>query len=248
MRFAIITDIHEDVIHLELALNKIEKLGVDSIICLGDISGFSLPYYHHQQSRNASKCLALIREKCSHIVRGNHDLYAVQENPLLNPDFQFPDDWYQMNYQERKKIAETENIWLHEENDLSALYSREECHFIKQLPEYSVVQTENYSILLTHYLYPNVCGVHRNYYSEASDFEKHFQFMEEHHCKLAFAGHTHNLPGKVVSRKAFLKKRKTYYPEKDELVVLCPPIVEQTANGRFTLFDSLNHKLEFIRL
>jgi Icc-related predicted phosphoesterase len=45
MRLAFISDIHEDVESLRRILRKAEKRGYDQLICLGDISGFSLPFY-----------------------------------------------------------------------------------------------------------------------------------------------------------------------------------------------------------
>ena len=81
MKLAIITDIHEDVINLKTALKKIEKLNCDNIACLGDISGFSSPQYKHHRTRNASKCLKVIKENCIKILLGNHDIHAAQILP-----------------------------------------------------------------------------------------------------------------------------------------------------------------------
>ena len=68
MKYAIITDIHEDIVNLKFAFQKIEKLGCDQVICLGDISGFCAPHYHYYDTRNATECLQLIREKCEIII------------------------------------------------------------------------------------------------------------------------------------------------------------------------------------
>jgi len=60
VRLAILSDIHEDYENLLNIVEKAEARGFDKLICLGDISGFSLPYYKYGKSRNASACLALL--------------------------------------------------------------------------------------------------------------------------------------------------------------------------------------------
>ena len=62
MRLAILSDIHEDYENLLTIVGKAEARGFDKLICLGDVSGFSQPYYQYGKSRNASACLALLRE------------------------------------------------------------------------------------------------------------------------------------------------------------------------------------------
>ena len=83
MRLAIISDIHEDIDSLRKILKKAEKKGYDQLVCLGDITGYSLPYYKYDNSRNASACLSLLREKCEIVIAGNHDLHAAGRSPDL---------------------------------------------------------------------------------------------------------------------------------------------------------------------
>ncbi len=52
-----------------------EKGGVDECWCLGDIVGYG---------PDPGACLALIREKCCHVVAGNHDLAAAGEMDTSN--------------------------------------------------------------------------------------------------------------------------------------------------------------------
>ena len=61
MRLAVISDIHEDYLSLQKILQKAEAKGYDKLICLGDISGFSQPFYKYKKSRDASSCLQLVR-------------------------------------------------------------------------------------------------------------------------------------------------------------------------------------------
>ena len=69
-RFAVISDIHGNLHALEAVLARIRGLGIDQIVCLGDVVGYG-PFPH--------KCLDLVIRYCSITVRGNHD------DALINP-------------------------------------------------------------------------------------------------------------------------------------------------------------------
>lgn len=64
MKTAVISDIHSNLEALKSTLKYIEKIGVDSIICLGDIIGYGA---------QPNECCDLVREKVKDIVIGNHD-------------------------------------------------------------------------------------------------------------------------------------------------------------------------------
>ncbi|MFO7873530.1 MAG: metallophosphoesterase family protein [Bacteroidales bacterium] len=190
MKIAIISDIHEDILHLKAALKNIEKHRVDQIVCLGDISGYSVPYYNHLGTRNAHECLQLIRSNCAHVVLGNHDMHAAEIIPEISPSFEYPDNWYQLAYQERKKIA-SGKIWLHEENDIDPLYTREDIEYIRSLPQCVVLPCSMGNILFSHYAYPNLSGAGNTFFTYVDEFRKHFDFMRQKNCRLSFFGHTH---------------------------------------------------------
>jgi len=103
MRIGFISDIHEDLHGLKRALDILGKWKCDEIICLGDIAGFSYPHYRHENNRNASECLRLVKESCSIVIPGNHDLYACRKIPEMNPGFSYPDNWYDMDFTSRKQ-------------------------------------------------------------------------------------------------------------------------------------------------
>jgi len=190
MKIAIITDIHEDLLSLKEALRKIEKFGCDEIVCLGDISGYSVPHYTYLSSRNASECLSLVKSNCKIIVLGNHDLFAAKLIPHNSSFFSFPENWYQMDY-ERKKPLANNSIWLHEETDLNPLYSAKDLEFLKSLPEYVIENFDNEKIMFSHYAYPNLSGLKREFFSFYDEFNAHFNFMEKNFCNISFTGHAH---------------------------------------------------------
>jgi predicted phosphodiesterase len=76
MNFAIISDIHSNLEALQKALSIIDEKKCDEIICLGDVVGYGA---------DPNECTAIVRERCSAIVMGNHDAAAL--NPLLAHDF-----------------------------------------------------------------------------------------------------------------------------------------------------------------
>lgn len=63
-RIAIISDIHGNLTALTTVLKDIEKRGIKTIYCLGDIIAKGV---------HPSECLSLIRNKCEIILRGNCD-------------------------------------------------------------------------------------------------------------------------------------------------------------------------------
>ena len=69
--FAILSDIHSNIEALSTVLADIEKRGIKTIYCLGDVIGYG---------PNPRECLDLIIEKAEWCVLGNHD-YAVFYEP-----------------------------------------------------------------------------------------------------------------------------------------------------------------------
>ena len=67
-RFAFISDIHGNLDALRAALRAIDRIGVDGVICLGDVVGYG-PY--------PGECVDIVAERCLYTVQGNHDLAVV---------------------------------------------------------------------------------------------------------------------------------------------------------------------------
>lgn len=71
MKYAIISDIHSNLEALMQAFEIIDARSVDEIICLGDIVGYGA---------NPNECIHLVRQRCSIVIKGNHD------EAVLNPN------------------------------------------------------------------------------------------------------------------------------------------------------------------
>jgi predicted phosphodiesterase len=69
--FAVVSDIHSNIEALSVVLADIEKRGIKTIYCLGDVVGYG---------PNPKECLDLIIEKTKWCILGNHD-YAVFYEP-----------------------------------------------------------------------------------------------------------------------------------------------------------------------
>jgi predicted phosphodiesterase len=73
MKYAIISDIHANLEALNAALADIHALNITHIACLGDIVG---------HGPNPKECLDIIRALNIPCVKGNHDEYCSNDEPL----------------------------------------------------------------------------------------------------------------------------------------------------------------------
>jgi hypothetical protein len=229
VRLAILSDIHEDYENLLKIVGKAEARGFDKLICLGDISGFSLPYYKYGDSRNAPACLALLREKCDTIIAGNHDLHVAGTDPEL-PD-----------------ILKGQDTWQHE-LDLDPGYSEEDISFLATLPFYDILPTPAGNILFSHYVYPNLSGFVKGLYCEEKEFQEHFAFMLERECKLGFTGHAH--PGGFyrVHPKGFKHYRyRGIKINSFPALIGIPPVTRHENRSSFCIFDTISLRLQVLR-
>jgi len=248
MRIAIISDIHEDVLSLKEALRQITKYNCDEIICLGDISGFNLPYYTYKQSRNASECLSLVRSNCKTVILGNHDLYAGSIIPENCTFFEFPQNWYELDYLQRRKLVDGE-IWLHEEHDLNTNYTSKDIEYLKSYKEFEILRTNNDNILFSHYAFPNISGIKKEFFAYKFQFHPHFKFMDDNNCKISFISHEHTKGFYTVTKN----KYKQYGYENlrlndEQICVGLPPITGQQNRNGFAIFDLETQLLQIKKL
>jgi len=73
--FAVISDIHSNLEALTTVLADIEKRGIETIYCLGDVLGYG---------PNPTECLELIIAKTKWCVLGNHDYATLYEPTNFN--------------------------------------------------------------------------------------------------------------------------------------------------------------------
>jgi predicted phosphodiesterase len=68
LRVAVLSDIHSNRQALEASLAAVEEAGVEETWCLGDLVGYGA---------DPDVCTALVRERCSICLVGNHDLAVL---------------------------------------------------------------------------------------------------------------------------------------------------------------------------
>ncbi len=78
MKYAIISDVHANIDALLPVLEKIEAIGADRIVCLGDVVGYNA---------TPNECADILRERDIPTILGNHDAVAcgVEEPWGFNP-------------------------------------------------------------------------------------------------------------------------------------------------------------------
>ena len=78
MRYAIISDIHSNLEALTVVMAKIDSLGVDGVVCLGDIVGYNA---------NPNECIDILAARGVPCIMGNHDERAagLREPDGFNP-------------------------------------------------------------------------------------------------------------------------------------------------------------------
>lgn len=83
--FAIISDIHANRPALEAVLEDIDRRNIQKVICLGDIIGYG---------PDPLDCWHLVRERCSIIIRGNHDqALGARDMSNFHPRAQAAIEW-----------------------------------------------------------------------------------------------------------------------------------------------------------
>ena len=162
MRIAVISDIHANYIALSNCMNHIKKVGIDKIICLGDIVGY---YY------DPDKCLDLLLDNNVECIKGNHEsmLLEILDNPNKL-------DEYIKIYGNGIKIAYEKLNKYH-------------LSFIKNLPEKKNFIFEKINVLIAHgspwnnnfYIYPNSKD---EIYKKLEEYNKSYIFLGHTHHQM----------------------------------------------------------------
>ncbi len=244
MKLGIITDIHEDAERLTIAINSLEKKGCNEIACLGDISGFDERFYSYRYSKNFSYCLDMIKSNCKIIIPGNHDLFHLSKLPKYNTVFHFPNNWYQLSIDERKKLSKG-LIWLYEK-DFPINAKEEFAEFMSDYIDKHIFDSNGTKILLTHSIAPDISGFLTKKPIKPNDFDKHLLLLKENDCTIGISGHLH--PNGLLR----IDQKKSYNPKFTELELptsntmqfICPCIADGMQDNGYTLLDTQNKTIE----
>lgn len=69
MRLALISDIHGNAVALRAVLDDIERVGVDRVICLGDVATLG---------PEPAAAVELVAERCCTLIEGNHEQFLLE--------------------------------------------------------------------------------------------------------------------------------------------------------------------------
>ena len=199
--FAVLSDIHSNLEALTVVLADIEKRGIKTIYCLGDVIGYGA---------NPKECLDLIIEKTKWCVLGNHDYATLYEPTNFNYGAEQASFWTRF-------ILETD-----QQND-PAKASGRRWSFLGELPMRRTLKTKlgtNATLIdfvhasprrpINEYIFPD------DVYTNPAKVRLLFERVK-HIC---FVGHTH-MPG------VFLDEPDFYLP--DELDNVYPIIDNEKA-------------------
>lgn len=100
MLYAIMSDVHANIDALEKVLEKIDTLGVDHIICLGDVVGYNA---------TPNECVELLAARDIQTILGNHDAVAcgLEEPWGFNPVALAAAIWT------REQLSDESGEWLY---------------------------------------------------------------------------------------------------------------------------------------
>lgn len=248
MKLGLISDIHEDISTLERAIRELEKADADEIVCLGDIVGYSIPFYNYMSERSANAVVDLVRTTCSTTVMGNHDLYAVKQIPNHRSFFNYPESWYQQDFEDRKNLA-SGKIHLYEDNELPTLLSSKNREFIRHLPEYVIRELDGHSVLFSHYALPDCTGSSTWSPKDPRELTEHFKFMRDNGCVYSFSGNDHVEGAEIFTTDQKLSISFETVALPDDLVwAHGPAIARGTTHNGCMLYDASNRELTAIPL
>lgn len=214
-KIGVITDIHSNLHALEKVLSELSLISVDEIWCLGDIVGYgAFP----------SECIKLIKENCSIILGGNHDL-AVAGKVSLN-DF---------NYEAKVAIEWT----IERLND-------DELDFLASLNPTKKIDFKGFRILLSHGSPVNPIW---EYVFTLSDVARVFYSMEESNIDICFLGHSHiQFVSYEAKKEIFMEKLEKFNVFNFTPVAINPGSVGQPRDydprASFLIFSE-NGEVEF---
>jgi len=248
MKIGFVGDIHEDVKSLLEALRLLEKRNCDEIVCLGDIVGFDVRHYRYLSSRDASRCIGLVRENCRYVLAGNHDLFAIRKRPRSTSGFEFPEEWYRLDYAERKRLAANQ-VWLFEQQELSPLLTASDREYLDSLPEFTAAEFGGLRVLLTHEVVPDSTGSLTWRPKNHWDFRHHFRFMRENRCHLGISGHLHpNGLGVARSDDFQIFSFRTYPIGSDLVQYICPCTAHSSSRNGFLMLDTARMTMEAVAM
>jgi len=235
VRLGIISDIHSDKLSLQQAVTELETMKCDSLVCLGDIVGFSHHYEGELEERDGNECIRIVKENCEYVIAGNHDLYATKKMPLLFRERGYPEDWCLLDANERKRIS-ADTAWLYEDA-YHENYSESSLDYLWSLSETMLICEG--MIFLSHFLFPDLTGSTNFSPSGKADFKAHLKLLKKKRSKIGVMGHKHPEGYSAVSKNqtgvyGFRSNTLEEFP----VVLIIPAITRGAVRNGYLVLDT----------
>jgi predicted phosphodiesterase len=249
MRYGILSDVHEDLDSLTIAMDIFEDRKCDELVCLGDILGFDPVFYKKINNRNASECISIIKSNFKYVVIGNHDLFAIKKIPVLqNGNFLYPQNWYDLTLEEKRKLSKGK-LWLYENEKLANPLTDGEIDYISNLPEFIVTSQNDINITFSHSVYPDQTGSNFFRLHNPWELQSHFTYMQSKDILIGFSGHMHSNKLLYSSKTEF---KHIPYKKIPLEIVLSQFFIPCIANGKsksgLIIADFYNNEIEVIEI
>ena len=249
MRVGVLAGIHEDVVRLEQAVDVLRQAGCETMLCLGDIVGYSVPYYGFLRSRDAHRAVQLVRQHCRYVVAGNHDLHAVRRISSQKEVFEYPSNWYELGRVTRRQLSQG-RVWSYDDELPEVLTSEDEA-YLRELPEFLPVTIDGIGLMLSHYAFPDLVGDSTTFDPLVPEnLARHLCFIEEHRCCIGLSGHDGS-GGMVVATGAERRKvgfGKYALSQEQTVWIQVPWVANGTYANGVVVVDTTRREVESLPL
>jgi len=129
------------------------------------------------------------------------------------------------------------NLWLYEQEIIPVL-TQENMDFLSDISEFTIFRNDHSKVLVSHYMYPDLCGITKWFLSYALELHKHFHFMAQNDCNISIAGHIHPAQAEVAGKFFWQKNSLEVFQLKNlPKIVFCPPVAGKNFPGGYLLID-----------